>query len=148
MGANRAKRIPLRAVTLPGLTLAALVIACDTEAPTAIDDALLDALANAEAEASADGTGRTISDIVKDHLADEARPLLFVDHVEATGSDDDFYAPLASLDPNDIARVALYKGQAAVDLAGDRGAGGVVHIFSKEYWETLDLDPRTRRPRY
>ena len=72
MGAKRAKRIPLRAVTLPGLTLAALVIACDTEAPTAIDDALLDALANAEAEASADGTGRTISDIVRDHLADGA----------------------------------------------------------------------------
>lgn len=139
MDATRRNRSPLRAVTLAGLTLAAVVTACDSEGPTAIDDALLDALANA------DGTGPSISDIVKDHLAAEARPLLFVDHVEVTGSDDDFYAPLDSLDPNDIARVEIIKGQAAADLLGDRGAQGVIHIFRREYWETLDLDA-TGRP--
>ena len=122
------------------------MIACDTEAPTAIDDALLDGLANAEAEANADGAGPLISDIVRDHLADESLPLLFVDHVEVTGSGDDFYAPLDSLDPNDIARVEIFKGLAAADRFGDRGAQGAIYIFTKEYWETLDLDA-TGRPR-
>ena len=144
--ARRTKWSPLRAVTLAGLTLTAVMTACDSEAPTALDDAVLDALANREAAVNADGSDPSISDIVRDHLADQARPLLFVDHVEVTGSDGDFYSPLNSLDANDIARVEIIKGQAAADLVGDRGAGGVIYVFSKEYWEELDLDA-TRRPR-
>jgi len=45
MAARKMKWSPLRAVRLAGLTVAAVVIACDTNAPTALDDALLDVLA-------------------------------------------------------------------------------------------------------
>ena len=143
MGAMKIKSRPLRAVALIWFTLAAAVTACDSEAPTALEDALLDALANADAEANADGAGPSISNVVRDHLGDESRPLLFVDHVEVT---DDFYAPLDSLDATDIARVDIVKGQAAADLFGDRAAEGVIQIFTKDYWETLDPDT-TARPR-
>lgn len=146
MGADRMKGIPLRAMTLPGLILAAVALACETEAPTAIGDALRDAMANPDAEASADGADPSFSDIFRDNLANGSRPLVFVDHVEVTGSDEDFYLSLNSLDPNDIARVEIIKGQAAADLAGDLGARGVIHIFSKEYWEESDLDA-SGRPR-
>ena len=50
MAARKMKWSPLRAVTLAGLTLAAVVIACDTNAPTALDDALVEVLASPEAE--------------------------------------------------------------------------------------------------
>ena len=57
MAARKMKWSPLRAVTLAGLTVAALVVACDTNAPTALDDALLDVLANPEAAVGrADGS--------------------------------------------------------------------------------------------
>lgn len=136
MTAKRMKWSPLRAVALAGLTLAA-VIACDVEAPTAIDDAL-DVLANPEAAANADGSGASISDLVRANLADGSRPLVFVDHVEVTGSGDDIYSSLNSRDPRDIARVEIIKGAAAADLVGDRGAGGVIYIFSRGYWEEID----------
>lgn len=132
---------PLPGVTLASLTLAAVVIACDSEASTAIGDAP----ANPEAGARADGADPSFPDILRDNLADGSRPLVFVDHVEISGSDDDFFSSLNSLDLNDIARVEIIKGQAAANLAGDRGAEGVIHIFSKEYWEKLDLDASERQ---
>ena len=82
MAAKKMKWSALRAVTLAGLALAAVVIACDTEAPTALDDALLDVLADPEAAVNADGADNPGAIQVRGALADGAAPLIFVDGVE------------------------------------------------------------------
>lgn len=108
MAAGKMKWSPLRAVTLAGLTLAAVVIACDANAPTALDDALLDVLASPEAEASADGslTPRALAEQAEVARQAErfrfgsrptlppfgssipvSRPLIFIDGVEVSNSD-------------------------------------------------------------
>ena len=108
MATSKMKWSPLRAATLAGLTLAAVVIACDTNAPTALDEALLDVLANPEAEVSADGslTPQARAEQVEAARQAErfrfgsrptlppfgssipvARPLIFVDGVEVSSAD-------------------------------------------------------------
>lgn len=153
MAARKMKRSPLRAVTLAGLTLAAVVIACDANAPTALDDALLDVFADPEAEASADGslTPQARAEQVEamrlrsSELGIEARPLIFIDGVEVSNSDlsleagkytvrtgSDPYSPLSSLNPDDIERIEVIKGSAATGLFGDGAENGVIQIFTKE----------------
>ena len=161
MAAKKMRRSPLRAVTLAGLTLAAVVIACDANAPTALDDALLDVLANPEAEASADGslTPRAVAQRLEVERQLQAerfrlgnlgtinpRPLIFVDGVEMTISDlslragrytvttgrDAPYSPLGSLNPDDIERIEIIKGAAAAELHGERAEAGVIQIFTIE----------------
>ena len=143
MAAKRMKWSPLRAVTMAGLTLAAVVVACDTNAPTALDDALLDVLADPQAEASADGslTPRAMAEQVEaarlrsSELGIEPRPLIFIDGVEVSNpdfslgagrytvktGDGDPYSPLNSLNPDDIERIEVIKGAAARGLFGDGG---------------------------
>ncbi len=162
MAAKKMKWSPLRAAGLAGVAVAALAIACDTDAPTGIDDALLDALANPEAETSADGSvsPRSLAERVEvvrvrsSDLGIEPRPLIFIDGVEATNSDallqagtytvmtgdDDPYAPLSSLNPDDIDRIEVIKGEAAVGLHGERGEQGVIQIFTKEPLEPSASD--------
>lgn len=160
MAARKMKWSPLRATTLAGLTLAAVVIACDANAPTALDDALLDVLANPEAEASADGslTPRAVAqrlEVERQLQADrfrldldtlEPRPLIFINGVEVTNSDlllragkytvttgrDDPYSPLGSLNPDDIDRIEVIKGSAAAALHGERAEAGVIQIYTNE----------------
>lgn len=139
MAARKMKWSPLRAVTLAGLTLAAVVIACDTNAPTALDDALLDVLADPEAAADGDGSGNPVSGALRIRgnitLGDGPSPLIFIDGVEVRSSDsstDDPYSPLNSLNPDDIERIEVIKGSAAADLHGERGKGGIIQIFIKE----------------
>ena len=129
MAAKMTKWSPPRALTLAGLTLAAVVTACDIDAPTAIDDALLDVMANPEAAASADGSGNPVSEAVRigGNLGDGA-PLIFVDGVEFEGGS----ASLRSLNPDDIERIEVIKGEAAVGLHGERAEDGVIQIFTKE----------------
>ena len=161
MAAKKTKWSPLRAVTLAGLTLAAVVIACDANAPTALDDALLDVLASPEAEAGADGslTPRAVAQRLEVERQLEAerfrlgnlgtinpRPLIFVDGVEMTNSDlslragrytvttgrDAPYTPLGSLNPDDIERIEIIKGAAAAELHGERAEAGVIQIYTIE----------------
>ena len=159
MASRKMKWSPLRAVTLAGLTLAAVVIACDTNAPTALDDALLDVLASPEAEASADGslTPRALAEQVEvarqaaaaqikgNLLGIEPRPLIFIDGVEVSNSDLSLeagkytvrtgsapYSPLNSLNPDYIERIEIIKGEAARGLFGDGAENGVIQIFTKE----------------
>ncbi len=128
MAAPKMKWTPLRALTLAGLTLAA-VTACDSDTPTAIDDALLDVLANPEAAANADGSGNPVSEAVRiGGLGDGVAPLIFVDGVEFEGGS----GSLRSLDPDDIERIEVIKGAAAADLYGERAENGVIQIFTKE----------------
>ena len=74
MAAKKMKWSPLPAVTLAGLTLAALATACDADAPTGIDDALLDVLANPEAAAEADGSANPFREQCKSGARSERGP--------------------------------------------------------------------------
>ena len=154
MAARKMRRRPLRAVTLAGLTLAAVVVACDANAPTALDDALLDVLANPEEAVNADGalTPRARAEQVEamrlrsSELGIESRPLIFIDGVEATNPDfvlraDRFTfttsgggssSPLSSLNPDHIKRIEVLKGEAARRLFGDGAENGVIQIFTNE----------------
>ena len=129
MAAKNVKWSPLRAAMLAGLALATVVIACDAETPTAIDDALLDALANPEAAANADGSGNPVSGAlqIRGNLGDGPQPLIFVDGVELDG-----YSSLSSLNPDDIESIEVIKGAAAAELHGERAERGVIQIFTKE----------------
>ena len=125
MGGRKINRSPLRRVTLAGLTFMAVVMACDTEAPTALDDALLDVLANPEAAINADGADNPGALQVRGALRDGA-PLIFVDGVELeTGSEG-----LSSLNPDDIESIEVIKGEAAADLYGERAENGVIRILT------------------
>ena len=155
MAARKMRRSPLRAVTLAGLTLAAVVIACDANAPTALDDALLDVLATPEAEAGADGslTPQARAEQVEvmrlrsSEVGIESRPLIFIDGLEVTSNSDlllrdgrytvttsggDPYSPLGSLNPDHLERIEVVKGEAARRLFGDGAENGVIQIFTKE----------------
>lgn len=127
MGARKITLSPLPAVTLAALTLAAVVTACDTEAPTALDDALLDVLADPEAAVTADGADNPAALQIRGALGDGA-PLIFVDGVELeTGSE-----ALGSLNPDDIESIEVIKGEAAADLYGERAENGVIRILTIE----------------
>lgn len=162
MAARRIKWSPLRAVTLAGLTLAAVVIACDANAPTALDDALLDVLASPEAEAGEDGslTPQARAEQVEamrlrsSELGIEPRPLIFIDGLEVSNLDlslgvgtytvktgGDPYSPLNSLNPGDIERIEVIKGSAATGLFGDGAANGVIQIWTNESEAPDPLEP-------
>ena len=163
MAARKMKWSPLRAVTLAGLTLAAAVIACDTNAPTALDDALLDVLASPEAEANAERslTARALAEqaeairLRSSELGIEPRPLIFIDGLEVSNLDlslgvgtytvktggDDPYSPLGSLNPDDIERIEVIKGSAATGLFGDGAENGVIQIFTKESEASEPAEP-------
>ncbi|MDE0473770.1 MAG: TonB-dependent receptor plug domain-containing protein [Gammaproteobacteria bacterium] len=136
MAARKMKWSPLRAVTLAGVTVAALVVACDTNAPTALDDALLDVLANPEAAADGDGSGDPRAVQFRGNL-DGAPPLIFVDGVEVEGGT----AALSSLNPDDIESIEVIKGEAAAGMFGDRGERGVIRITTKQLAPEQDGEP-------
>ena len=127
MGTKKINRSPLRAATLAGATLAAVVTACDTEAPTALDDALLDVLANPEAGVNADGSDSPGALRIRGALGDGA-PLIFVDGVELEAGSE----ALSSLNPDDIESIEVIKGEAAADLYGERAENGVIRILMIE----------------
>ena len=131
MAAKKMKWSPLRAAGLAGVTVGALLVACDADAPTGIDDALLDALANPEAEADGDVPGNPVPTAVEirgklQHY--ERQPLIFVDGVEVQAG----FSSLDSLNADDIESIEVIKGEAAVGLHGERGEQGVIQIFTKE----------------
>ena len=138
MGARKINRSPLRTVTLAGLTLTAVVIACDSEAPTAIDDAVLDALTNPEAAVNADGSDNPVSGAVQIRGTLGTQPLIFVDGVELEAG----RAALSSLNPDDIDRIEVIKGEAAAELYGERAENGVIKIFTIESPASAPGEPR------
>ena len=137
MGARKINRSPLRAVPLAGLTLVAVVTACDSEAPTAIDDALLDVLANPDAAINADGSDNPVSGGIQIRGTPGVQPLIFVDGVELEAGS----AALSSLNPDDIDRIEVIKGEAAADLYGERAENGVIQIFTIESDATEHAEP-------
>ena len=140
MAAKKMKLNPLRAAALAGLSLATVFIACDTEAPTGIDDALVELLGSPEAAADGDGAGGPPSAVqIRGVLGDGPQPLIFVDGVEVEAG----YSSLNSLNPDDIERIEVIKGAAAAELYGERAEEGVIQIFTKELSEpsTNDAPP-------
>ena len=140
MAAKKMKWSPLRAVALVGLALVAVVAACDADAPTAIDDALLDVLANPEAAAEAGGSDNPAAEgmQIRSTLGDGPQPLIFVDGVEVTNEDG---ALFSSLDPDDIESIEVIKGAAAAELYGERGERGIIQILTKESGASSDPGP-------
>ena len=119
----------LRALTLAGSTAAALVIACDPEVPNAVDGALVDVQTNPEAAADGGRSGNAVPGPlgIPSPLGGRPRPLVFVDGVEVgTGT-----LVLDTLDPDDIDRIEVIKGEVAVGLFGDRAEGGTIRIFTR-----------------
>ncbi len=148
MAAKKMKLNPLRAATLAGLSLATVFIACDTDAPTGIDDALLDVLANPEAATDADGSGNPVSEALQirsSTLGDGPLPLIFVDGVEVTSSDGSAHS-LDWLNPDDIERIEVIKGAAAAALFGDRATEGVIQIFTKLPQPSEPAEPARNDP--
>jgi hypothetical protein len=57
------------------------------------------------------------------------QPLLYVDGLRMEGDRD---AVLADIDPDEIDRVEVVKGEAAIRLFGEEAVGGVIQIFLKD----------------
>ena len=139
MAAKKMKLNPLRAATLAGLSLATVFIACDTDAPTGIDDALVELLGSPEAAADGDGAGGPPSAMqIRGVLGDGPQPLFFLDDVEVTNSKS---SALGSLNPDDIERIEVIKGAAAVAFYGERAEGGIIQVYTKEASETANDTP-------
>ena len=133
MAARKMEWSPLRTVTLAGLTLAAVVIACDTNAPTALDDALVEVLGGPEATDGEATDGETAGEALSRTARitadtwDGRRPLIFIDGVEVESA-----SVLSSVNPDNIERIEVIKGTAAADRFGDQAEAGVIQIFTKE----------------
>jgi TonB family protein len=68
----------------------------------------------------------------------EGAPLFVVDGVIIGG---DAKQALAELNPDDIESIEVIKGAAAVELYGERGAAGVIQIFTKNRIKIEGLKP-------
>ena len=114
--------------TMMALALAAVVIAvaCDTPAPTQIAD---------QPETKQAEPSRIVlsSEVAAD------RPLIFVNG--------DFSGQVVSdldLNPDDIDRIEVLKGPAAMEIYGARAAYGVIQIFTKPLPEDDEEDADER----
>ena len=119
----------LRALTPAGYTAAALLIACDPEVPNAVDGALLDVQTDPEAAAGGGRAGNPVPGPlgIPSPSGGRPRPLVFVDGVEVGAGT----LALDTLDPDDIDRIEVIKGEAAVGLFGGRAEGGAIRIFTR-----------------
>lgn len=134
MATKKMKRSVLRAAGLAGLSLAAVLMACETDAPTGIDDALVDLLGGPEAAADGDGTAGPPTVLeMRSKLSDGTQPLVFLDGVEVSvvATPTAKGITLSDIDPDDIDRIEVIKGPAAVELHGERAEGGVIQIYTK-----------------
>jgi len=62
-------------------------------------------------------------------VSSSLEPLLFVDGVRMMGDRD---VVLSGIDPDDIDRVEVIKGETAVERFGEEASAGVIEIFLKE----------------
>jgi TonB family protein len=120
---SRRRTIPEALVAVVA-ALALVAVACQTEPPTAEDEAGGTAAAGPEStRVSADSSLRM--DLGR-ALGDSLRPLVFVDGVDAANAD-----VLDGLDPSDIASIEVIKGPSATAVWGERARGGVIQITTK-----------------
>ncbi len=120
------KRHLLRALAPAGSTAAALlVIACDPGVPDAVDEAPLDVQSDPGAAVAGDAPPAPLG--IPRPRGGRPWPLVFVDGVEVGAGT----LALDTLDPDDIDRIEVIKGEAATDRFGDRAEGGVILIFTR-----------------
>ena len=65
--------------------------------------------------------------LIRGPLSDSTQPLFVVDGVIVESGGE----VLSNLNPNDIERIEVVKGDAAVKMWGGRAANGVIQIFTK-----------------
>ncbi len=112
----------VRAAVALGLTATVLAVACETPTPLVVQEELD---ASAEPAANALGIVNEMIRITPD-ASFEDRLLVFVDGEVIEDYD------LSELSPDDIERIEVIKGWAAVQIYGERAANGVIQIFLKE----------------
>jgi outer membrane receptor protein involved in Fe transport len=69
---------------------------------------------------------------IRERTSDGPDPLVLVNGVAVRGMGATRRDVLAQLDPNDIARIEIISGPAAVARYGPEGLGGVIQVFLKE----------------
>ena len=128
-------------VAVTALAAVALVaVACETPAPSAIETA-----AEAEVAASEVVRGELVEREVPVDVsstlrlrAPEGEPLVVIDGEASFG---DVSEVVAGLHAENIERIEVIKGEAAIAVYGERGANGVVSIFTKDGTGEIELRP-------
>lgn len=134
---------PFRLAGAVVMTALLTVVACETPAPTAIQPAP-DPDAEAVPATAISETSQKVGEVVSDMIggstirirgnassSDIIQPLVYIDGIriayeEAIG------LPLELINPNDVDRIEIVKGGAALELYGEEAAGGVIQIFTKK----------------
>jgi TonB-dependent SusC/RagA subfamily outer membrane receptor len=112
---------PIRTVGLAAGAVLLTVAACETPAPSAIQDADVEAEANVPAVVVEVGGVPVASG--------ETEPLVYLDGVRLPGVG---RGALGDLNPDLIERIEVLKGPAATSLFGPEASNGVIQIYSKE----------------
>lgn len=122
-------------------TITMALLACETPTPPqgADNTASVPSLGTASPE-GAETAATVVQPVVRirsDNLSDEPAPLIIVDGVimdPASGF------KLEDLNPDSIDRIEVLKGASAVELHGERAAGGIINIYMKTIVRTPNSD--------
>lgn len=133
-GANRMGRLTTGAVCAGALTVVA--IACEATPPTDLRSEANErpaAIAPAAGTAG-EGTGQAVEGVLR--LRAETEPLIYIDGIRVEGESSgagsgEATSVLEELDPDEIERIEIVKGEAARSLFGPEAANGVIQIFLK-----------------
>ena len=137
MSETRRKLNAGHAVLLMTLAAGTLVVACDTPVPTEVREAFEEVMAEEAAQgADADLENRIERLLQARAFGSGPPPLLYVDGVRIRNEED---LPATVGDPSEfpmtvaenIERVEILKGPAAIVLYGEEAAGGVIQVFTK-----------------
>ncbi len=125
MNEKRRRLNPVHGLLLAGAAATALAIACDTRAPTQLNDAIDEVIGEGrDGEAAPSSTGNAAG-----------LPLVFVDGKRVAADelwpDGDGAMPPRLL-ALDIRRIEILKGASATDIHGEEAAHGVIEIFTTE----------------
>jgi len=113
---------PIRTVALAAGAVVLTIAACETPAPSALQDAEVEGVV-------VPGVTPTVLIGPDGATQGEAQPLIYVDGVRIDGAG---RTALSDLNPDLIDRIEVLKGPAAVRLYGAEASNGVIQIFTKE----------------
>ena len=107
--------------------LATMFAIVATRGPAASPEQI-DARQQAIAEVTATKEGATVRLRSSEPLESGAEPIMYIDGVRVNGDRDE---ALQLVEPDQIDRVEVLKGDAAKELYGSEAANGVIQIFTK-----------------
>jgi len=125
---------PMRTVGLVAGAVLLAVAACETPAPSALQDA------DGEADANVPAVVVEVGGVPA--VFGETEPLVYLDGVRLPGVG---RAALGDLDPDLIERIEVLKGPAAATMFGPEASNGVIQIFTKETSVEPDGEPSRLR---